>query len=747
MRHSKPLFLILFLAFFSFLFNLGVPTSKAEVAAEMQELTAQLKEEVLLLQEQILILQERIGQIQLQLSAFSGEETAVEEEVVADCHALPLWDWHYCATDCKCKAGQGDCDSNTHCTTGYCALDVGVKYGQDRWIDVCEEKVATTAKVTTPKVTTPTIAPTTSPATTSEKTEEKVVATTCSDTDWFGNNNKDFQKRLTVKGTCTDAKGAYQDTCLNNTALREYYCAASWQNTQSCIYMDYYCDALGFNSCKNGACVKEGNLSVSLAEDSPATKTVFVGARSVEFLKAKFTVNHEENIKIDSLKVCVFRKEDGKSSSAWSSDVSNLKLYFGNSQISSTQAALVNGCAAFTGLNWVLQKSTSDALTVKADIPIGTSAPQLYMQINGGADIEAIGIASGAAVYAAGLALGNPVVISSTGYLSVALSSDNPESSTVKAGTNDFSALKFTLTNLTEKTISVEKISVKLEGKAQPNDFGNIYWRLSDGTLLGAAYFSQTASVDGFTSVSNPPAYEAGKAVIPPLFEIPSLATKKVIVSVDIKPEAGDGKTFQLTMPQELYLTLSDGYSVVGFPIEGNIMAIGGVTASCFDSDKGINEYAYGAITKDGVTNYDACFLGDNLKEWVCTAAGEKTYKLVECEYGCVDGVCKQAVGNDESTGVVCNDSDGGKDYETYGKVTHGDGAVTDYDQCESEITLKENYCQNGYYASETYECPQGCLNGACVAKTGLKNVENSLASVSEAISRLIENFKKLIGQ
>jgi hypothetical protein len=56
------------------------------------------------------------------------------------CHTSPLWKWNYCTTNCKCYAGEGDCDSNDDCHTGYCAFDVGEKYGQDSRMDVCEEK-------------------------------------------------------------------------------------------------------------------------------------------------------------------------------------------------------------------------------------------------------------------------------------------------------------------------------------------------------------------------------------------------------------------------------------------------------------------------------------------------------------------------------------------------------------------------------------------------------------------------------
>jgi|GEM_PF-6615718 len=57
-----------------------------------------------------------------------------------NCHTKPLWDWSYCSTNCKCNAGEGDCDSDIECNTGYCAQNVGLKYGQYYSMDICEER-------------------------------------------------------------------------------------------------------------------------------------------------------------------------------------------------------------------------------------------------------------------------------------------------------------------------------------------------------------------------------------------------------------------------------------------------------------------------------------------------------------------------------------------------------------------------------------------------------------------------------
>jgi len=59
------------------------------------------------------------------------------------CHTKPLWDWNYCTSECPCEAGEGDCDTDADCKTGYCAQDVGLKYGRIFGLDICENKDGT----------------------------------------------------------------------------------------------------------------------------------------------------------------------------------------------------------------------------------------------------------------------------------------------------------------------------------------------------------------------------------------------------------------------------------------------------------------------------------------------------------------------------------------------------------------------------------------------------------------------------
>lgn len=57
-----------------------------------------------------------------------------------DCHGgRRPGDWDYCFPQCRCGAGQGDCDADGDCEAGLrCSSDVGRNYGFDPALDVCE---------------------------------------------------------------------------------------------------------------------------------------------------------------------------------------------------------------------------------------------------------------------------------------------------------------------------------------------------------------------------------------------------------------------------------------------------------------------------------------------------------------------------------------------------------------------------------------------------------------------------------
>src|SRR3989338_8775706 len=80
----------------------------------------------------------------------------------------------------------------------------------------------------------------------------------------------------------------------------------------------------------------------------------------------------------------------------------------------------------------------------------------------------------------------------------------------------------------------------------------------------------------------------------------------------------------------------------------------------------------------------------------------------------CVAGACV-------SSTYTCADSDGGKTYSTKGNVVASSptSSIDVTDLCSDSNKLVEYFCTSDKQQSgETYTCPNGCSNGACVSTT-----------------------------
>lgn len=114
-----------------------------------------------------------------------------------------LWDGDWCTTANPCPAGEGDCDWDKHCQTGYCAANVGADYGQAPGMDVCENP--------------------------------------CVDSDGINNFTTG---NISIKHT-----RVLQDRCEDSSMLREFFCQ---ENTTE-AYVRINCSEMGA-ICINGAC-------------------------------------------------------------------------------------------------------------------------------------------------------------------------------------------------------------------------------------------------------------------------------------------------------------------------------------------------------------------------------------------------------------------------------------------------------------------------------------------------------------
>merc|ERR1719445_2981546 len=126
-------------------------------------------------------------------------------EAMAACDPRNL-DWGCCTSSLPCANGEGDCDYDTDCMSGYCSHDVGMGYGVSWSFDVCD--VAPTAPPSLSPTPRPTPAPVT-PAPTPGAT--------------FGQTCKDIAKNA--------ANMTPQDLCTacGNTG----YCKAKYKKRQN----------------------------------------------------------------------------------------------------------------------------------------------------------------------------------------------------------------------------------------------------------------------------------------------------------------------------------------------------------------------------------------------------------------------------------------------------------------------------------------------------------------------------------
>jgi len=136
-------------------------------------------------------------------------------------------------------------------------------------------------------------------------------------------------------------------------------------------------------------------VTISIASDSPVGSAVAKGA--YDRVIAKINVGAGQAVTVNSIAV----HRDGVAVDA---DISEVKIYDGNTQLGSTQALnTITHKAVFTGLNWAIAAGQTKVLTIKANISAtATPGDLVNMGIKANSDIvlATSGIViSGAPVY------------------------------------------------------------------------------------------------------------------------------------------------------------------------------------------------------------------------------------------------------------------------------------------------------------------------------------------------------------
>lgn len=153
---------------------------------------------------------------------------------------------------------------------------------------------------------------------------------------------------------------------------------------------------------------------------------------------------------------------------------------------------------------------------------------------------------------------------------------------------------------------------------------------------------------------------------------------------------------------------------------------------TCTDSDGGVNYYVKGTLTPSnsswatdsdtctqyGSTNSNPVNSSNSLLEFYCDSEGKRQYQFKECS--CVDGACVNS-----TIAPICIDSDGGLNYYSRGTVTVPGTIYQDYCNMSGSNVLIERTCDsNNLSLDVAYNCPNGCVNYACVNSSGVCNDE-----------------------
>ena len=137
--------------------------------------------------------------------------------------------------------------------------------------------------------------------------------------------------------------------------------------------------------------------------------------------------------------------------------------------------------------------------------------------------------------------------------------------------------------------------------------------------------------------------------------------------------------------------------------------------AVCKETDDGVDYYEKGATYDKGATKpfVDTCE-GNTLKEHWCGTDGRLKSDNYECAYGCKNGACLKGEGFNDK----CNDTDG-KNYYQKGEVYYFEAQDSPTEVCVNDSVV-EHWCdENEKLITESFECPNGCLNGACICESG----------------------------
>ncbi len=234
-------------------------------------------------------------------------------------------------------------------------------------------------------------------------------------------------------------------------------------------------------------------VTVSLASDTPPANSVAMGAADIVFAKVNFVGG--ENTTITAITAT-------RSGLANDTDISEVKLWDGATQLGSTQALnSTTHKAGFTGLSWVVPAGLTKVLTITGSIAgTGTAATSTAPRLGIAAkeDITADKTISGTFPIA-----GNPMTIASLaiGRLDVVVQAVPANQSPISGSTDqEIASWQFSAVN---EGMNVRKIKITNTGSAGTADISNIKLKISGaqiGSTIASLASDGTATFDLTTS-------------------------------------------------------------------------------------------------------------------------------------------------------------------------------------------------------------------------------------------------------
>ncbi|MFA6096739.1 MAG: hypothetical protein WC788_03885 [Candidatus Paceibacterota bacterium] len=157
-----------------------------------------------------------------------------------------------------------------------------------------------------------------------------------------------------------------------------------------------------------------GGLSVAKNAGSPAAETIGKGITGKLIAKFDLTADSGEDITVSSVTMRAYKNGTGTGTVAATGDITNMKVKIGVDQVGATVASPSSGVGAFS-INKTITAGTSITLDVYADIPTGTTATSVHIDLPGAGtiadDITSTGVSSTVDLAETGSATGNLMTI------------------------------------------------------------------------------------------------------------------------------------------------------------------------------------------------------------------------------------------------------------------------------------------------------------------------------------------------